>query len=549
MPPMSRLEQILTSMDHELALFPFLRRIEYDNEYVSPELRRDADQSAIFSSLRRNLPSRLGAQSQARRSTDYLGVSLPGETFDGGSIASRSSIARKSLASVDALRNPFGRDSTHEGPLVDSEDDVEVDLSSWGLDALVDKDKKKGKEVKRQESDGKSYLPNPHNTLQLHEPPGRKRPPASARTMSVGNFTMMTSQSREDLDSFGLGGAFLDAKSSVPIPSTSSLGPRRHSVGSPLEYADVKPSDPALRRRRVSEHALIDSIPVTPPLHAVPFPSEIDPDGDVDEGGLAYDDEPMDMGRNSFALPPPSADRASRFDPKVLSAQRERVASMASIGTRMFSPSPVPGSSRPGSALSLSGPMQQGGRDRPYSRLELMRPKLLIMPSPLQTSASTSALPNSQTRDGFELTTDGPPLPPGARTAARASTASLLSPSFDAGEQLGDGFTPNPRASLTLSQLMFRNTLMVDGQRDVAFKDIEDKYNLRWATEEGEQVAMDIQESTPAIPTMEVTDVDAEAPRDKRAPGKLYGKSLIDDLEARKAQMKGKQRYVLNFIF
>ena len=432
---------------------------------------------------------------------------------------------------MDALRNPFGRDSTHEGPLVDPEDEVEVDLTSWGLDALVEKDKKKGKEVRRQESDGKSYLPNPHSAVQLQETPGRKRPPASARTMSMGNFTMMASQSREDLDSFGLGGAFLDAKSTAPRPSTSSLGPRRYSVGSPLDYANVQPTDPALHRRRASEHALIDSIPTTPPLHAIPFPT----DEDVDEGGLAYDDEPG--GRNSFALPPPSPDRASRFDPKVLNAQRERVVSGASIGTRVFSPSPTP-SPRPGSAFSLSGPLHQPGRDRPYSRLELMRPKVLIMPSPLQHAAPTPTAPTAQTREGFQITTDGPPLPAGARTAARASTASLLSPDG----QIGETFTPNPRASLTLSQLMFRNTLMVDGERDVAFKDIEDKYNLKWATEEGEQVAMDMNETTPVLPTMEISEVDAAAPRSKRPPGKLYGKSLIDNLEARKAEMKGKQR-------
>ena len=405
----------------------------------------------------------------------------------------------------------------------------------------MEKKKKKGKEVKRQESDGNTYLPNPHAALPLQDTPGRRRPPTSARTMSMGNFPIMASQSREDLQDFGLGGAFLDAKSSAPQPGSSSLGGRRHSVGSPLDYANVHPSDPALHRRKASEHALIDSIPITPPLHAVPFPTSGEPDGDVDDiGGLAYDEEPAR--RNSFALPPPSPDRASRFDPKVLDAQRQRVTSTTSMGTRAFSPSPPPGS-RPGS--SMSGLMQQPGRDRPYSRLELMRPKVLIMPSPLQSAAPTSSGQPARTREGFELSTDGPPLPAGARTNARASTASLLSPDFNTGGQLGDEFTPNPRNTLTLSQLTFRNTLMVDGQRDVAFKDLEEKYHMRWATDEGEQVPNDDQnESTPALPTVEVTTAGADDPRHKRAPGKLYGRSLIDDLEARKAEMKGKQRCV-----
>ncbi|GJE84121.1 hypothetical protein PsYK624_001960 [Phanerochaete sordida] len=508
--------------------------IEYDNDALPFEERKDAGQSAIFMSLRRNLPSRAAALSQARRSTDYLGVPLPSDVVDNGSVGSRQS-ARKSLASIDALRNPFGRDSTHEGPL---EDEVEVDLSSWGLDALMDS-KKKGKGVKRQVSDGRTVLPNPHEGLQLQDTPGRKRPTANARTMSMGHIPLMGTGSQDQLDDFGVGGAFLEAKSTMPTASTSALGPRRHSVGNPLDFAGVRVTDPALHRRRASEHALIDSIPITPPLHAVPFPQELGgaPDADVEEGGLAYDDEPgtSSATKDAFSVPLPPPERASRFDPKVLSAQRERVVSTASLGTRVFSPSPDSGSPRPESVFSGRPP--QPGRDRPYSRLELMRPKLLIMPSPLQQSVPTPGKPTPQMRDGFELTTDGPPLPPEARTfGAGRSTSSLLSPSHT-----GDGFTPNPRASMTLSQLTFRNTLMVDGQRDVAFKDIEDR--LKWATQDGEQAALDIpNDSTPGLPTMEVTDADADAPRGKRLPGKLYGKSLIDDLEARKAEMKGKQR-------
>lgn len=503
--------------------------IEYDNENLPPDRRKDAEQSAIFMSLRRNLPSRAAVQHQARRSTDYLGVPLPSDAVENTSVGSRHS-ARKSLASVDALRNPFGRDSTHEGAL---EDDVEVDLSSWGLDALMDKDgKKKGKEVQRQPSDGRTVLPNPHERLQLQDTPGRKRPTANARTMSMGHIPLMGTGSQDQLDNFGVGGAFLDAKSTLPTATPPDLGPRRHSVGNPLKLSGVRVTDPALHRRRASEHALIDSIPITPPLHAVPFPQELGaaPDADVEEGGLAYDDEPgsSSAAKDTFAVPPPPPERASRFDPKV---QRDRVVSTASLGTHMLSPSPDPGSPRPESALS--GRPLQPGRDRPYSRIELMRPKVLIMPSPLQQSAPSGSKP-TQVREGFELTTDGPPLPPEARTFGR-STASLLSPSHT-----GDGFTPNPRTSMTLSQLTFRNTLMVDGQRDVAFKDIEER--LRWATQDGEQAALDVpNDSTPALPTMEITEA-ADMPRGKRPPGKLYGKSLIDDLEARKAEMKGKQR-------
>ncbi|EKM59170.1 uncharacterized protein PHACADRAFT_181164 [Phanerochaete carnosa HHB-10118-sp] len=506
--------------------------IEYDNENLPFDLHKNAEQSAVFMSLRRNLPSHVAAQSQARRSTDYLSVPLPSEGVDASSAGSRMSVARRSLAS---LRNPFGRDSTFEGAL---EDEVEVDLSSWGLDSLVGEDaKKKGKEVKRQVSDGKTILPNPHEPLQLQNTPGRRRPPANARTMSMGNIPLIGTGLQDQLDNFGVGGAFLDAKSS--LPSTSALSSRRHSVGNPLDFAEVQITDPVLHRRRASGHALIDSIPVTPPLHAIPFPQDAGdfPDADVEEAGLAYDDEPESdsAAQDTFAIPPPPPERASRFDPKMLNTQRQRVVSTASLGTQMYSPSPDSGSPRPESVLSGRPP--QPGRDRPYSRLELMRPKVLIMPSPLQQSVPTSTQPAQQAREGFEFTTDGPPLPAEARTFGR-SNASLLSPSHT-----DDGFTPNPRATMTLSQLTFRSALMVDGQRDVAFKDIEDK--LQWATQEGEQAPIDIHnDSTPGLPTMEITDADADAdaPRGKRAPGKLYGKSLIDDLEARKAEMKGKQR-------
>ena len=97
-----------------------------------------------------------------------------------------------------------------------------------------------------------------------------------------------------------------------------------------------------------------------------------------------------------------------------------------------------------------------------------------------------------------------------------------------------NSFTPNPRASLTLSQLTFRNTLLVDGQRDVAYADMDSR--LQRATEDGQQVEEE-PEPEPDIPIVE-----DEPTGPKRPAGKLYGRSLIDDLEARKAEMRGKQR-------
>ena len=69
---------------------------------------------------------------------------------------------------------------------------------------------------------------------------------------------------------------------------------------------------------------------------------------------------------------------------------------------------------------------------------------------------------------------------------------------------------------------------MTGSERGVAFADIE--ANLQRAEEEGVQVDLGL--------------VPEEAPEPLRAPGQLYGHSLMDELEAQKNQLKGKQRYV-----
>lgn len=482
--------------------------------------------------MRRTLPSRQMVQSTAsRRSTDYLGVTLPA---DGGSSDSLSQ-HRRSQASIDALRNPFGRDSTHEGHVDDEE--LEVDLSSWGLDAFAPTEKSSKKKKGRDDA-----LPNPHPLVQGSV--RRKPTVANPRTMSMGN-----------LEQFGEGGVFLDSQSAVGLEG------RRYSVGSPLDYASVKPTDPSLRQRRASSgHDLIDSIPITPPLHAVQFPgSDVPPlDEDIYSGirpssraslldparartfssasmgvPAPEEDEP-----NPFAIQAP--DRGSRFDPKYM---RSRTMSNGTITTQMLMNDVDAESGRerdmPPDTLSARAP-----RSRPISRLELMRPKVLIMPSPLQGS-DIQAQPES--RDGFQLNTlDGPPLPPEAKTGRRSSMSmSMMDGTPSLSPSASYGFTPNPRSNMTLSQLTFRNTLTIDGQRDVTFADMDD--HLRRATEDGEQVDWTELEQqatgvTQGPAASEVPAADDPFARGRNA-GKLYGTSLIDKLQARKAEMKGKARY------
>jgi len=229
---------------------------------------------------------------------------------------------------------------------------------------------------------------------------------------------------------------------------------------------------------------------------------------------------------NPFELPPPAPERSSRFDPKVLAHQR--TLSFASLNSRQILDLPDLQQERQydfnDNASVMTGAFQREGPAR-YSRIDMLRPKVLIMPAPLQDQQQQQPTRPSRTiREGFEDTTGARPMPPGAKTTGPRPGSTM----FGAGEQ-GIGFTPNPRSSLSLAQLTFRNTLMVGGERDIAFADIEE--NLQRAEEEGVQIDLGL-----------IPEEGPEPPR--RAPGKLYGHSLMDELEARKNQLKGKQRYV-----
>ncbi|KAH9179632.1 hypothetical protein EDB89DRAFT_2217226 [Lactarius sanguifluus] len=521
--------------------------IEYDNDPSDPDKPfRSAHESAIFAHLRRIPP----LPPQPRKSVDYLSVDLPGDNASGARADSAMGHSR-APSSTDMLKNPFGRDTiASDGVLEEGkEEELEVDLTSWGLDSFIPKDKaRRGKNSKGK--DKVETLPNPHAVTQSYR---------SVRSLSMGN-----------LDSFGVGGAFLDS------PSTAAPERRRRSLGSALEFGDyqqVRP--PLLRQRRSSTHDAIDRIPVAPPLHSIPFPAQsVRSTSPGPNDGLVTPsrERPMSSASigllseaeekpNPFAIEPPSPDQASRFDPKAR-ARSMSVATMGSIGSRnvlaeeaLHAPlRPSSPSSRlhmrtisnasmlrdPDAASLMSGaPVQrQPIRERLYSTAELMRPKVLVMPSPLQ--GQNIVVPDEPTREGFEITTDGPPLPYGARsnTGRRLSSAGLLgTPSASAVPIASNSFTPNPRASLTLSQLTFRNTLMIGGQRDIAYTDIDT--GLRRATEDGEQIVEEFPEEEPARPVTVVVDEPESA---GKPAGKLYGRSLVDELEHRKATMRSKQR-------
>lgn len=242
---------------------------------------------------------------------------------------------------------------------------------------------------------------------------------------------------------------------------------------------------------------------------------------------------------NPFALPPPPAEVGSRFDPKILEAQRKsidltRPLSRLSISSQdrlsRVQPSQFMPVGQPGSTLTeehlqeyLAGgrrpshPLEQvdpiSGRElhhfdeipsaaeygkplrpntygpmRPVDRRSLLRPKTLIMPTPL-TNLPPPPSPPKNVPDGYVL--GAKPLPAGARSSILTTT--------DPRAQTSIG---RPGLPLSLSQKTFRSSLMVGGKRE------EEEYWVGGATEDGDV-------------GVEWVGDELEGPIDRR-PGKLY---------------------------
>ncbi|KLO10240.1 hypothetical protein SCHPADRAFT_999700 [Schizopora paradoxa] len=545
--------------------------LEYDNDPDNPNApRRSAQDSAIFSPLRRANGYIQGqTMEEATRTRDLLGVALPSEA--GGSIDVKSTTMKSRIASVDLLQNPFGGDDDEQEPEPE-EEALEVDLASWGLDSFMPKEK--GSKASRN-AKGKAkseILPGTRNSFGTKD---NSRSTRATHTRAMSDFGM------------GGGGAFLDS-----IPEG---GVRRNSVSNPLDMDWDSDSEHLVHKFRKSEFGVIEDLPVKLPLHqrsslneagrdTIPFPTSSSPGPDselglgvrtpsrLDERSRAHSNATMGATvvdeNNPFSIPPPPEERASRFDPKYamshartnsnatrLSAgpqqayeegalderaasrmsgftgkqRRDRRASAASFGTRDM--------------LDDDDYAYDGFEDQPmpekrYSRLDLMRPKVLIMPSPLQNE-NIAPPPPKPSRDGFLDSSDARPLPPGARSSRLSMLQSSSAVNIPAP---GNSFTPNPRNSLSASQLLFRNNLAVDGQRDVTDHDMESK--IRRAEKDGEKVQLEFLEDKPpqVQKPEEGTSPVAETSAPFRPAGKLFGRSLIDDLESRKQQMRNKQR-------
>ncbi|KAF8499984.1 hypothetical protein JB92DRAFT_916945 [Gautieria morchelliformis] len=324
--------------------------------------------------------------------------------------------------------------------------------------------------------------------LPLSSSTSRFDPKAGLHTRAISNASVgshpLLEHGRERTMSSGSRAAEDNPFALPPPTTTSRFDPRAPSNARPISVVSLGGQSILDQRERVTSFVSIGS------------------QGLLDEN-------------NPFSLPAPSPIRTSRFDPKA--AAHTRTMSNASLGSRL------PPDADHMSVASNHLPDQDQRQPRRYSRMELMRPKILIMPSPLQDSENNGA--PAQLPQGFQMSTVGPPLPPGAKSTGRPFSH-LMPPAGS------DSFTPNPRVSMSLSQLTFRNSLMLGGQRDVAYEDIES--GLHRAREDGEQIIQeeDIEE--------EIAEEQKQA--QGKAPGKLYGRSLMDELEARKQKMKSKQR-------
>jgi hypothetical protein len=188
---------------------------------------------------------------------------------------------------------------------------------------------------------------------------------------------------------------------------------------------------------------------------------------------------------NPFELPPPAPDRSSRFDPKALSHQR--TLSFASLNSRQILNGPDLQQERQhdfnDNASVMAGAFQREGPAR-YSRIDMLRPKVLIMPAPLQDQHQQQPIgPSRRIREGFEDT-------PGARWTAACVDYVRCWGARD--WVYAQSTVKHVTDSTHLSKYAH------GGERDDAFADIE--ANLQRAEEEGVQVDLGLVPEEPPEP-------------------------------------------------
>lgn len=241
-----------------------------------------------------------------------------------------------------------------------------------------------------------------------------------------------------------------------------------------------------------------------------------------------YDADAQERERENW-LPPPTIGRASRFDPKsqLLQADPGRDSlegDQLPVEDRRRRPGKPKLAARPSSLAHFSSTRRLA--TTPTSSIHL--PAVLVMPAPLDPSNGVRHSLNSR---GF-VQVEEKPFPADFARPQKIVRSSSFVPSAAA--------LSIPTNRLSLAQKTFRASLVVDGKRATEF--------LGGALEEGER-AFD--------PTEDGDDEDealakqwaARQDDEYRAPGQLYGRSLMEILEERKQALKAKQRLVHRYCF
>lgn len=281
------------------------------------------------------------------------------------------------------------------------------------------------------------------------------------------------------------------------------------------EHPAFPPASPNRALSRMSNASA--SYPTNVPLPASPSSAMGRPDS-------MYAGTPGEEVANPFSLPAPAGNRVSRFDPKAAAHQRTSSRGSAlpdrpdSRATGYFGAEPgmSDAHSRPGQPASPSSP--HGSQMQ--SRLRLLRPKTLLMPTPLQGQLD----PNDSTPlDGIDkrgFMVGRRPLPPGA-----VRPNSLLG-------SLPRSGSGNIKLA---TQRMFADSLPVGGNRGDFFVGGADADGEVAFHQLGGQAAVEDDDRV----AREASQTGTE---DWRPVRPVTGLSLMDKLEERKAAQMGKRR-------
>ncbi|WVR05497.1 hypothetical protein IAU60_002515 [Kwoniella sp. DSM 27419] len=498
--------------------------IEYDNDEElasSSHQYRDHRRSAIFLPIHQ-------ARAEARRQqilsqpAPSLPSPLGSETQPEHQAWRRSTVGELGPLSAGLSS---GSGERRDSPMDDGEGDLgDVDVARWGLPAHLVAE---GSDARRPGTARRSSA-----ALSVPTPTSSHHPRVKSVRLSDGLDDITLHRRVMAETQAKLLGDHRRAVSFDRYGAEEVLAHEEELADRPATVMGMQGGDRPERSRKISDPMFVP-LPQSPlsagarrPQSSLsrgwisPAPGMMDDAEDLDE---IEPDTP-----NPFALPAPPPELGSRFDPKVLQSQKRSSLDSAPLagsrGSTYHRDSRVSGyfddaphetleTDKASRALEdkLRAPTQvyddiptpeQFGRPLmpkrytasvrpPVDRASLLRPKTLIMPSSL-ANQRPEEIRSHKLPEGYSL--GEKPLPAEART-------------------MGD-------RPLSLSQKTFRSSLVVGGAR-------EDEFWVGGTEEEG---------------AIAVHGRDLDQAAIQRKPGKLYGKSLMDQLEARKAALKSRQR-------